>query len=105
MSGVDLLSDQALANHGPVMGSCYLHDSVDIDRPSASWTYRWVVDGNFKRIVSNPVTVNRENKAGRGLGPELYQLDVDAFEESNLNKSHMNVAARLDGILDRWWKP
>jgi len=105
MSGIDLLDDQALANHGPVMGSCYLHDSVDIDRPSASWTYRWVVEGKFKRIVSNPATVKRENKPGRGLGPELYQLDIDAFEESNLNKSHMTVAARLDGILDRWWKP
>jgi uncharacterized sulfatase len=105
MSGIDLLDDQAVADHGPVMGACYLHDAVDIDRPSASWTYRWVIDGNFKRIVSNPVTVQRGNKPGRGQGPELYRLDKDPFEEQNLNDSQKEVLTRLDGILDRWWKP
>ena len=105
LEGIDLLNDKKVAERGPVMGTCYLHDSVDIDSPAASWTYRWMVEGDYKRIVPNPKTVKKENKKGRGLGPELYQIVRDPFEESNLEAKEPDIGKRMDVVLNRWWNP
>lgn len=105
MSGINLLDDQAVKNRGPVFGECFLHDAVDLDRPEASLTYRYVVDGDWKLVVPNPSTVQAEKKPGRGVGRELYRLRDDPLEENNLLASHPDTAAQLERKLDTWWKP
>lgn len=105
MEGIDLLNDNKVAGRGPVMGTCFLHDAVDIDSPSSNWTYRWMVDGDYKRIVPNTKTVTKENKKGRGIRPELYQITKDPFEENNLEDANPEVTRRMDAILAGWWNP
>ncbi len=105
MSGINLLDDQAVKNRGPVFGECFLHDSADLDRPAASLTYRYVVDGDWKLVVPNPATVKAEKKPGRGIGRELYRVATDPLEERNLAASHPEEIRRLEEKLDAWWKP
>lgn len=105
LTGIDLLDDGKVSSRGPVMGACFLHDAVDIEKPSASWTYRWMIDGDHKRILPNPKTVAKANKPGRGLGPELYKITSDPFEETNLNAMEMDRANRMDAVLAGWWTP
>lgn len=64
-----------------------------------------MVEGDYKRIVPNPKTVKKENKKGRGLGPELYQIVRDPFEESNLEAKEPDIGKRMDVVLNRWWNP
>ena len=105
MRGINLLDDQAVKNRGPVFGECFLHDAVDLDRPAASLTYRFVVDGEWKLVVPNPATVKAEKKPGRGTGLELYRVGTDALEERNLASSHPDQVRALEKKLDAWWKP
>lgn len=105
MEGIDLLDDQKVAKRRPVMGSCFLHDAVDIDNPAASWTYRWMVDGDHKRILPNPKTVMKENKKGRGTGPELYDLNSDPEEIFNLETKLASLARKMDESIAGWWSP
>ncbi|MFM7538243.1 MAG: hypothetical protein ACKO9Z_01135, partial [Planctomycetota bacterium] len=71
----------------------------------ASWTYRWMVDGDYKRILPNDKIVTKANKPGRGLGPELYKITSDPFEETNLSAMEINRASRMDAVLADWWTP
>ncbi|MFM7110560.1 MAG: sulfatase-like hydrolase/transferase [Planctomycetota bacterium] len=105
LAGIDLLDDGKVSSRGPVMGACFLHDAVDVEKPSASWTYRWMVDGDYKRILPNDKIVTKANKPGRGLGPELYKITIDPFEETNLSAMEINRASRMDAVLADWWTP
>lgn len=105
MPGIDLLNDSMVSKRGPVMGACFLHDAVDIGDPATSWTYRWMVDGDFKRIIPNMKTVSKENKKGRGITPELYNLSSDPFEESNINGQAPEVSRSMDAAMAAWWSP
>ena len=105
MAGINLLADPVVKNRGPVFGECFQHDAADLERPAASLTYRFMVDGPLKLVVPNPATVQAEKKPGRGLGKELYDLAADPLEEKNLLATRAEDAARLEKKLDAWWKP
>jgi arylsulfatase A-like enzyme len=106
LPGIDLLSKEAREARKEVFGECHLHNAVNIDEPSQNLLYRWVVtqDG-WKYIAPHPTNVKAENKPGRGMGPELYQVNPDALETKNLLSEQAGKAAELKGKVDAWWSP
>lgn len=95
-SGISLLS--AAAGKGPlkrdaVFGELYIHTSVKIEDPVANLTHRWVREGKWKLIV--PV------KEGT---PELFDLEKDPGEKTNLASAQADVVVRLQKRLAEDWK-
>lgn len=98
LPGVDLLDEAAVAGRDAIFGEVFTHDVVDLDRPAASLTHRWVVAGDHKLIVPGP-------KAEAGAAPELYDVVADPDESRNLFASEPDKAAELRHRLDAWWDP
>ena len=98
LPGIDLLDDTALAKRDTLYGDCFTHNAVDLNKPSASLRWRWVVDGNFKLIV--PHKANEPDGA-----IELYDLKADPTEEKNIAAENTGKVSALSAKLDDWWKP
>lgn len=91
LPGADLLDDQALAARTTLFGETYDHNVADVDHPTRSLQYRWIIDGDWKLIVpADPVAP-----------PELYHVIHDPHEEHPVDDA--NRASRLREKLDAWW--
>ena len=103
MQGIDLLDDQALAKRKSTYGACYLHNAVDIQKPSANLTYRWIIDGDWKLILPHKKNVTTKAKHKDSGEIELYNLAKDPHERKNLAPSKANktkrLAKRLNSLL------
>ena len=103
MQGIDLLDDTALAKRKSTYGAIYLHNAVDIHKPSANLTYRWLINGDWKLILPHKenVTTNAKHKDSGEI--ELYNLAKDPHERKNLAPSKANktkrLAKRLNSLL------
>ena len=101
MQGIDLLDDTALAKRKSTYGAIYLHNAVDIHKPNANLTYRWLINGDWKLIL--PHKENVINKAKhKGTGEiELYNLAKDPQERNNLAKTRQGRTKRLAKQLNK----
>ena len=77
-----------LAKRKSTHGACYLHNAVDIHKPSANLTHRWLINGNWKLILPHKTNTNATE-------PELYNLTKDPHETQNLAKTNPHQAKRL----------
>jgi len=101
MQGIDLLDDTALAKRKSTYGAIYLHNAVDIHKPSANLTYRWLINGDWKLILPHKenVTIKAKHK---GTGEiELYNLAKDPHERSNLAKVRQGRTKRFAKQLNK----
>ena len=96
MGGIDLLDEKAREGRRSLMGECFTHDVVDLERPAASLRWRWIVDGDWKLIVP----AGQHDAEG---GVELYDLANDPLEVRDLAGENAPVVERLLGKLDAWW--
>ena len=95
MQGIDLLDDTALAKRKSTHGACYLHNAVDIHKPSANLTHRWLINGDWKLILPHKPNTNAAAE------PELYNLTKDPHEHQNLAKTKPSQAKRLAKRLNK----
>jgi arylsulfatase A-like enzyme len=98
LPGINLLDEAAVKSRKTLFGECFTHNSKDLDIPEKSLRWRWMIDGNFKLIVPNPLVEANEKD-------ELYQLDSDPSETRNLAQSSQEQVIALKQKLDRWWQP
>ena len=101
MQGIDLLDDTALAKRKSTYGAIYLHNAVDIHKPSANLTYRWLINGDWKLILPHKENVTNKAKH-KGTGEiELYNLAKDPHERKNLAKARQGRTKRLAKQLNK----
>ena len=101
MQGIDLLDDTALAKRKSTYGAIYLHNAVDIHKPSANLTYRWLINGDWKLILPHKENVTNKAKH-KGTGEiELYNLAKDPHERNNLAKARQGRTKRLAKQLNK----
>lgn len=98
MQGIDLLDEKAVNSRTTIYGDCFTHNAVDLNVPSSSLRWRWIIDGNLKLIV--PHKANQPDDV-----IELYDLKADPTEEKNLAAEQPAKLAELGAKLDQWWKP
>jgi uncharacterized sulfatase len=92
LPGISLLDAAAVGSRGRVFGEQYAHDVADVDWPTRSLQRRWVVDGWWKLMV------------GVGDGKvELYHLESDPAEVTDLAAGNPSQVLELLGVLDGWW--
>ena len=101
MQGIDLLDDTALAKRKSTYGAIYLHNAVDIHKPSANLTYRWLIDGNWKLILPHKENVTTKAKHRDTGETELYNLAKDPHERNNLAKARQGRTKRLAKQLNK----
>ena len=94
MQGIDLLDDKALAKRKSTYGAVYLHNAVDIQKPSANLTYRWLIDRDWKLILPHKPNNNPDAES------ELYNLAKDPHERQNLAESKASRVKRLTKQLN-----
>jgi uncharacterized sulfatase len=97
LPGLDLVAVAAgKAPERPrIFGEIYLHDCVKVGEPKLSVTHRWVREGKWKLIVPTD----------HGKPAELYDLDADPHEKTNLAAREADRTAALRKSLDAWWEP
>ena len=101
MQGIDLLDDTALAKRKSTYGAIYLHNAVDIHKPSANLTYRWLINGDWKLILPHKENVTNKAKHRDTGETELYNLAKDPHERNNLAKARQGRTKRLAKQLNK----
>lgn len=96
MQGVNLLDEKAVEARKEIHGEIFTHNSADVQNPSASLRYRWIVADDWKLIV--PVRT-QEPKAE----VELFNVTKDPQEQQNLTAEQPERVAELAKRLDSWW--
>jgi len=98
MDGIDLLDDNAVASREAIFGEILEHDIQHMTDPEPSLRFRWVIDGYWKLILPHDA---REPNAEI----ELYNLQNDPWEETNLAEKHPKRVQQLTEKLNNWWNP
>jgi uncharacterized sulfatase len=96
LPGIDLLDRTSVANRGPVFGSVFTHDILDLTDPVASLKHRWIIQGRWKLIVSHsPNILDAEVR--------LYDVVADPDETIDLIFQKTDLVKRLFKQLNHWW--
>lgn len=95
MPGMDLRDIAALRKRNAVYGSVHPHTIIDVHRPNVGTESRFIIAGNWKLIAHE---VPREKL-------ELFHLQVDPYETTNLANRHPAVVRALLEKLNKWWQP
>ncbi len=93
LPGLNVLDREALNKRRAVFGEVYAHNVADVDRPTKSLQYRWVVQDNWKLIVP----------ADPAEHSELYQIIDDPHETDDLSTQYPDRVKQLKELLDAWW--
>jgi uncharacterized sulfatase len=96
--GIDLLDAAAVSARKTIYGECFTHNFVDLNVPSTSLRWRWLISGHDKLIL--PHKANQPDDV-----VELYDLKADPTEEKNLSAENAEKVKALTAKLDAWWKP
>ncbi len=96
---LDLVIDGKPLKRDAIFGEIFDHDVADINDPSASLQYRWVIEGDWKLILPRAGGPHTGDKA------ELYNLGDDPHEEKNLAAENPEIVKRLTTRLKDWWSP
>jgi arylsulfatase A-like enzyme len=103
LPGLDLLDRSAMTARKSVHVESYSHDIADLAVPAKSLVAQVVVDGWLKLLVPGLAKPN-----SRGFGPseiELYDLQSDPFEKTNIAANRPDDVKRLQAIQHAMWKP
>jgi uncharacterized sulfatase len=96
LPGLNLLDDKAVSSRRAIFGELFTHDIPDLDRPAAGLRFRWVIEGDWKLILPDPLN---EPKAH----PELFNLARDPNETTNLAGREPDRVAHLTRLIESWW--
>ena len=90
----------------------YHHDISNTNVPTESLLYRIAVEKKWKLLIPNKDMIKKEgttikeNKAGYySKDIQLYNLEKDPFETTNVAAEHPEVVSRLTKKINDWWQP
>lgn len=98
LPGLALTDAAAVARRQTIYGEQYAHNIADVDVPTRSLEHRWIIDGWHKLIAPDP-----RNRPG--ASPELYNLQQDPWEKTDLAAKDPARVRQLKQKLDAWWNP
>jgi len=98
LPGIDLLDPAAVRRRTSILGECFTHDAVELQRPESGLRWRWIVRDGWKLIVPTPW-----NEPDATV--ELYRIVDDPFETTNLASRQPMRVRRLRRELEHDWNP
>ncbi|WP_232824793.1 sulfatase family protein [Algibacillus agarilyticus] len=100
----DMKNDSPIARDA-IFGEGFAHDMDDLNNPESTLLYRWVIEGQWKLILSydgKNVSYQKYHKDVLS-GPRLYNLLEDEHEKNNLAASNPAIVAKLSQKLVDWY--
>ena len=100
-----LIAEGKKLDRDAIYGESFAHDIVDLKNSEASLLYRWVIQGNWKLLLTYDGDVGRYTSSHPRTEkrPQLYNLKKDPTEESNLAKDNPELVAKLAAMIDTNW--
>jgi len=88
-----------------VFGETFAHDIADLDKPEASLLYRWVIEDQWKLLLTYDGKVGRYAKHHQRneTRPQLFNLLTDPQEDHNVAGDHPEIVSRLAEKIQAWW--
>ena len=88
-----------------IFGEGFAHDIADIKDPKASLLYRWVIQGQWKLLLTYDGEVNRYQSTHPRTekGPQLFDLLQDPHEKNNMAAEYPELVARLAAKIENWY--
>jgi arylsulfatase A-like enzyme len=86
-----------------IFGESFAHDIADIENPSASLLYRWVICGNEKLLLSYHGRPGKMKFPPVNHEPQLFDLAADPTEQVNLAADRPERVKALSALLDEWY--
>jgi uncharacterized sulfatase len=107
MAGKNLVAvaQNTISGHQALFGESYAHDIIDLDDINKTLLYRWVIQGDYKLLLSYDGIVNRykATHVDKSAGPQLYNLTTDPHELDNLVETNPKIVERLTDLLYSHW--
>ena len=91
--------------HDALFGESYAHDIADLNDHTKTLLYRYVIQEDWKLLLSYDGIVNRYkwSHPERDLGPQLYNLRVDPAETDNRASTNPEIVKELTELLYKHW--
>ena len=88
-----------------IFGEGFAHDIADIEDPEKSLLYRWVIEDQWKLLLTYDGEVNRYQSSHPRTEkrPQLFDLKADPHEKDNIAASHPEVVSRLVKRIESWY--
>ncbi len=99
------MKEQRPIQRDTIFGEGFAHDMADLNDPESTLMYRWVIENEWKLILSyDGKNVSYQDYHKDVLsGPRLYNLVEDEHEVNNLAERHPDIVKRLSGKLNQWY--
>jgi arylsulfatase A-like enzyme len=107
--GVNLLpymEDGKAVPREAIFGESFAHDIVDLHDPEKTLTYRWCIRGRWKLLLSYHYPGAKEQPAEAApidQPPQLFDLQQDPHETTNLAARHPDLVREMEKMLDDWY--
>jgi uncharacterized sulfatase len=101
----DNMKNETSIDRNEVYGEGFAHDMADINDMESTLLYRWVIEGDWKLILSYD-GINESYQTyhePERHGPRLFKVSTDEHEQVNLAKQHPEIVARLSQKLVDWY--
>jgi uncharacterized sulfatase len=106
--GLNLLPELKSGNaitRNTIYGESFAHDIADIEKPSASLLYRWVIRDHDKLLLTYDGAPGKMKFPPTSGDAQLYDLKADPAENVNLAKQKPELVKELSALLSDWYVP
>ncbi|WP_016956477.1 sulfatase [Catenovulum agarivorans] len=88
-----------------IYGEGFAHDMDDLNNPESTLMYRWVIDGDWKLIVSYDGKNVSYQKYHEQINqpPRLFNVTDDPYETTNLATQYPQIVDKLKKKLVEWY--
>ena len=91
---------------------CYLHDILNVDKPTETVLYKIALNKKWKLMMPNTNLVTRDFKDPQAHFDgfysnqiQLFDLENDPEEQVNLADKHPDIVAKMSNQINGWWQP
>jgi arylsulfatase A-like enzyme len=102
LPGLDLLNREAMLARKSIFVESYTHDIVELGAPTESLVARVIIDGWSKLLI--PGTAKDSKRTAAPTAMELFDLQSDPLEKTNLASNRPADVKRLEAIQQSAWK-
>jgi uncharacterized sulfatase len=86
-----------------IFGESFAHDIADIQDPTASLLYRWVIQDQMKLLLTYDGRKGRMKYPPKDRSPQLFDLKADPYEKVDLSSKHPELLQELSTLIWDWY--
>lgn len=103
LPGLDLLDREAMTARKSIFVESYTHNIAELGAPEQSLIAQVIINGSSKLLI--PGTAKDSKRMAAPTEMELFDLQSDPLEKTNLAPNRPDEVKRLEAIQQSAWKP